>query len=295
MSPNSYSTACGCSWVFRGTTALWVVVPRDASGNNRRNCGLSPAGPAGWLVSWPESAPAQPPGASPKSAAPQAQRAGIPQPRAQPWAGAGRAPAACRAALGCPYRARTLDARFPGLRPGLRNFAPLALGGAKRPAETRKAETGRGKWSKRDTPPFRLVEIADEGRATAWSSRPTRRVRRRVRGVALGRNWEKGGWEAVGRPNLSKNVCFGHLSSPIVLMGHPTGPLGGAAGPGGDSFWAGADSARPGENSFRLGADSSEAGVDAPRPGAVPPGLRDIPRSLGEVPSRRGETPPEPG
>ena len=215
---------------------------------------------------------------------------------AQPWAGAGRAPAACRAALGCPYRARTLDARFPGLRPGLRNFAPLALGGAKRPAETRKAETGRGKWSKRDTPPFRLVEIADEGRATAWSSRPTRRVRRRVRG---GWPWAEIGKKGVGRrwggQIYQKTSVFGHLASPIDLMGHPTGPLGGAAGPGGDSVWAGADSARPGENSFRLGADSSEAGVDAPRPGAVPPELWDIPRSLWEVPSRRGETPPEPG
>ena len=58
-----------------------VVVPR----NNRRNCGPSPSGPIGWFASWPQSAPARPAAASPKSAVRQARRAGIPQPRATPW------------------------------------------------------------------------------------------------------------------------------------------------------------------------------------------------------------------
>ena len=86
---------------------------------------------------------ARPPGASPKSAAPQAQRAGIPQPRAQPWAGAGRAPAACRAALFCPFRAQTGGGgASPGLRPGLRNGAPLALKGGGAPRASAPAGGG---------------------------------------------------------------------------------------------------------------------------------------------------------
>ena len=127
-------------------------------------------------------------------------------------------------------------------------------------------------------PAGQLVELDDEFGGWPWAE---------IGKKGVGRRW--------GGQIYQKTSVFGHLASPIDLMGHPTGPLGDAAGSAGDSFWAGADSPRPGRNSFRLGADSSAAGVDTPRPGAVPPELWDIPHGLGEIPSRRGETPPEPG